>query len=65
MDNGAYKPLNGGWGIQPMGPSPLGNGDMHETFGVNRNGDIFGGHTTVRIPGGQEIRMPWEPRNPR
>ncbi len=53
-----FVPLNGGWGIQPIGPSPLG-GDIHETFQVNEDGGISGGHTTVRIPGGQSIQMPW------
>jgi hypothetical protein len=59
--SGEFKPLNPqGWGIQPLGPSPLGGGDMHDTFQVDINGDISGGHTTVRIPGGMDIQMPWQ-----
>ncbi len=56
-----FKPLkdSGGWGIQPLGPSPLGSGDIHETFNVDKDGNLSGGHTTVRIPGGQDVRMPW------
>lgn len=55
-----FKPLKGtgGWGIQPLGSSPLG-GDTHETFKVDSEGNITGGHTTVRIPGGKEIQIPW------
>jgi len=53
-----FKPLGDGWGIQPLGPSPLG-GDMHETFKVDKEGNVSGGHTTVRIPGGQSIQLPW------
>lgn len=57
--NSGFIPLNNGFGIQPLGPSPLG-GDMHETFRVNEEGDLSSGHTTLRIPGGQEIQMPWK-----
>jgi len=60
--NKPFEPLNNGFGIQPMGKSPLGTGDMHDTFQVNDKGDIFDGHTTVRIPGEQSIKMPWDPR---
>jgi len=52
------KPLDSGWGIQPIGSSPLG-GDMHETFRVDSDGEISGGHFTIRIPGGQDIHIPW------
>lgn len=48
---------SGGYAIQPLGPSPMG-GDMHETFRANEGG-LSDGHTTVRIPGGQEIHLPW------
>jgi len=56
--HGGFRPLQGGWGIQPIGPSPLG-GDVHDTFRVNRQGNVSGGHTTARIPGGQSINIPW------
>ena len=39
-------------GIQGMGPSPLGTGDIHDTFNVDQNGNISNLHTTVRLPGG-------------
>jgi len=58
IDGSNFKTLKDGWGIQPMGPSPKG-GDMHETFQVNKDGDISGGHTTVRIPGGKSVSIPW------
>lgn len=60
MDN--FKPLSGGYGIQPIDKSPTGKGDIHDTFGINKEGDIFGGHTTVQIPGCEPKRMPWDPK---
>jgi len=53
-----FKPLNNGWGVQPIGPTHLG-GDYHDTFRVDPFGNIGGGHTTARITGGQSINMPW------
>ena len=50
------------FGVQPLGPSPLGGGDLHDTFGVNPDGTLKGGHTTVRIPGGQDVHLPWDPK---
>lgn len=47
-----------GFAIIPLGSSPLG-GDMHETFQVDKTGNISNGHTTIRIPGGQDIHLPW------
>ena len=58
--NPPFKRLKDGWGIQPMGPSPLGDGDMHDTFRIDPDGNISGGHTTVRIPGGKKIHIPWD-----
>ena len=54
-----FKPLNNGWGIQPLG-SLLDRGDVHETFRTDPTGAINGGHTTVRFPGGEDIRIPWD-----
>jgi len=56
--NPNFRPLNNGYGIQPMGPSPLG-GDIHDTFRVDRSGNISNGHTTVQIPGGQKTHLLW------
>jgi len=63
MENGnkPFKPLDDGFGIQPLGKSPLGIGDMHDTFKVDEEGNISEGHTTIRIPGGQSIKLPWGP----
>lgn len=58
MFNDPFKPLKDGWGIQPIGPSPLG-GDIHDTFRVDREGNISGGHTTIQIPGSLPKRLPW------
>lgn len=54
----SYIPLQSGWGIQPIGPSPIG-GDIHDTFRVDGDGNISGGHTTIRIQGGQSVQLPW------
>jgi hypothetical protein len=54
-----FKPLGNDWGIQPIGPSPLEKGDMHDTFRVNEQGDISGGHTTVRLPDNKSVKLPW------
>lgn len=35
-------------------------GGLHETFKVDRYQNLYDGHTTVRIPGGQKINMPWD-----
>jgi len=47
-----------GYGIQPIGPSPEG-GDIHDTIKVDEKGNILDGHTTVRIPGGKSVHLPW------
>jgi len=57
-----FLPLKNGFGIQSMGPTPLDRGDMHDTFRVDRLGNISQGHTTLRIEKGQHIRMPWDPK---
>ena len=56
--NPGFIPLDNGFGIQPLGPSPLG-GDIHEGFRVDKDGNLLDGHTTVRIPGGKKIHLPW------
>ena len=52
-------PRLGGWVIQPIGPNPNGGGDTHDTFKVDPNGNVSGGHTTIRTPGGSTTHMPW------
>lgn len=53
----SYIPLNNGYGLQTIGPSPIG-GDIHETFQVDSEGNISDDHVTVRIPGGQKVKLP-------
>lgn len=53
--------INGsGYGVQPINDAtpPMG-GDVHDTFQVDAQGNVSGGHTTARIPGGQDKRMDW------
>lgn len=38
-----------GWGIQLIGPYPVG-GDIHDTFKVDHLGNITGGHTKIQLP---------------
>ncbi|MBU0707680.1 hypothetical protein KKG41_04885 [Patescibacteria group bacterium] len=59
--NPVFRPIGHNCGIQPMGPTPMG-GQIHDTFNVTPGGNIFNGHTTAQIPGGQKIRMDWNPR---
>jgi len=51
-----------GYGYQPINEviSPQGGG-THDTFKVDPDGGISGGHTTTQIPGGQSVGLPWNP----
>ncbi len=53
-----FIPRSKGWGIQPITRLPMG-GDIHESFRILPDGSLTGGHTTVRMPGGKEIHLPW------
>ena len=53
------KIVNDNFVIQPLGESPMGGGDMHESFNVDKDGNISGGHTTTRLPGGQSKKVDW------
>ena len=57
--NAPFKPINNGYGIQPLGPVPNYGGDMHDIFKVDKLGNITNGHTTFRIPNGQQKRISW------
>lgn len=57
--NPSFKPINNGYGIQPAGPTPLG-GQIHDTFKVDKFGNISNPHTTLQIPGGKKIGLPWK-----
>ena len=37
-----------------------GGGDIHETFKIDRYGNIYDGHTTLRIPGGKDDHINWK-----
>ncbi len=52
-----FRPIGNGYGIQPLGATPLG-GDLHETFRVSKIGELLDDHVTVRLPGGRSIRLP-------
>ena len=34
-------------------------GNLHDTFRIDRYDNIYGGHTTVDLGGGQQIHLPW------
>lgn len=34
-------------------------GNLHDTFRVDRYENTYGGHTSVYLPGGQHIALPW------
>ena len=57
--NPDFLPTSNGWGIQPIRESTPFGGGMHDTFRVDKSGDLSGGHTTIEIPGGQKVRLPW------
>ena len=43
---------------------PYGNltglgGDVHDTFKYDRYGNIYGGHTTINIPGYDKLKIDW------
>ncbi|MEK7581730.1 MAG: hypothetical protein AAB488_00120 [Patescibacteria group bacterium] len=60
-DNSSFKTTSNGYGIQPInGITPPMGGGVHDTFQVDQNGNINNGHTTVEIPGGQKINIPWD-----
>ncbi len=59
--NSGFKPLKPNFGIQPAGSSPIG-GDVHDSFNIDPKGEVNNGHTTVRIPGGQWKKLPWNPK---
>lgn len=67
------KPFGGNIGQIPGLPSspinsvviPYGNqtglgGDVHDTFKIDRYDNPYGGHTSIKIPGYEPVRLPWE-----
>jgi hypothetical protein len=53
-----FKPLGYNNVINPIEKFP-GGGDIHEHFGVNPQGDILWGTTTIRLPGGIQDHISW------
>ena len=47
--------IKDGMVIIPHGPLSDGKGDMHDTYKIDRYGNLYNGHMTVRIPGGEYI----------
>ena len=56
--NPGFKPLGYDHGIATYGHFP-GGGDIHDHFGVNPNGGVTWGVTTIRLPGGAETHLKW------
>lgn len=55
-----FKPSKdgSGYGVQPIDRLP-GGGDVHDTFRVDQQGNVSGGHTTIQLPGQESLRLPW------
>ncbi|MDI6737405.1 MAG: hypothetical protein QME12_02705 [Nanoarchaeota archaeon] len=47
-------------GVIPYGNLTGLGGDVHDTFKIDRYDNIYGGHTTLNIPGYGKLRLPWE-----
>lgn len=56
-----FKKLKNGYGVQPIKKLP-GGGDIHDTFKVDEYGNVSDGHTTVRLPYGKDVKLPWAPK---
>ncbi|OGY43852.1 MAG: hypothetical protein A2729_05200 [Candidatus Buchananbacteria bacterium RIFCSPHIGHO2_01_FULL_39_14] len=56
--SGPFVPLNQDWMVAPVEQLP-GGGDIHETIKFDPQGKILDAHTTVRLPGGFDVNMPW------
>ena len=54
-----FKPINNGFGINPIGHSPI-EGDVYDTFGVDKEDNIVDGHTTISIQNGQSVKLHWD-----
>ncbi|MFA5887204.1 MAG: hypothetical protein WC852_00650 [Candidatus Nanoarchaeia archaeon] len=47
-------------GVIPYGNLTELGGDVHDTFKIDRYDNIYGGHTTLDIPGYEKLHLPWE-----
>ncbi len=60
---GNFNPTtNGsGFGVQPGIGSPDGlkGGNLHDTFKVDKTGNVSSGHSTVDFGGGLKTSVPW------
>jgi len=46
--------------VVPYGNQTGLGGDVHDTFRIDRYDNLYGGHTSIKIPGYEPFRMPWE-----
>ena len=64
---GNFNPSSNGsgFGVQPGIGSPDGlkGGNVHDTFKVDKTGNVSGGHTTVDLGGGIKTSVPWDSGN--
>jgi len=54
------KRLNTPATVIPYGNLTDQGGDVHDTFKLDRYGNSYGGHTSVKIPAYTPIKVPWE-----
>ncbi|MEM1104955.1 MAG: hypothetical protein AAGH87_01085 [Pseudomonadota bacterium] len=59
---GNFRPLGSGFGVQPGTASPDGRsgGDLHDTFKVDKIGNVSKGHTTVNLGGEIKTSVYWK-----
>ncbi|MBT3297719.1 hypothetical protein HN385_02250 [archaeon] len=58
-DFGQIKPTPIG-GVIPYGNLTELGGDVHDTFKNDRYDNIYGGHTTIKLPEVKPLRIPWK-----
>ena len=56
---GDFRQLNDNTLIIPYGNITGIGGDVHDTFNYDSLGNIYNGHTTIRIPGGFDSHHEW------
>ncbi|HIH23870.1 TPA: hypothetical protein HA251_02440 [Candidatus Woesearchaeota archaeon] len=49
--------------VIPYGDLQTLNGETHDTFKIDRYGGVYGGHTTINVPGYRKKRVDWEEQN--
>ncbi|MEA3378976.1 MAG: hypothetical protein U9Q69_05070 [Nanoarchaeota archaeon] len=56
-----FFPTSTGFGIQTPN---IGIPDFHDTFKQDRYDNLYGGHSTIRGPGGHGYNLPFDPNQP-